>query len=100
MKLLIRYKVKPDQAVKNADLVRAVFQELAAAKPAGIRYATFQLDDGVSFVHLFSQDTEENPLQSLPAFAKFQEGIAERCDEAPVVTALANEVGSYRFFDA
>jgi hypothetical protein len=100
MKVLIRYKVKPDEAAKNAELVRAVFKELEDTKPAGIRYATFQLEDGVSFVHLFSQDTAENPLQSLPAFAEFQEGIADRCEEQPAVTALKDEVGSYRFFGA
>jgi hypothetical protein len=30
-------------------------------KPTGLRYATFQLDDGVSFVHLASNDTEPGP---------------------------------------
>jgi hypothetical protein len=30
-------------------------------KPTGLRYATFKLDDGVSFVHLASNDTEHGP---------------------------------------
>jgi hypothetical protein len=36
-----------------------------------------------------------NPLSGVEAFARFQDGIGERCEEAPVVTVL-HEVGSYR----
>ena len=50
--VIARYKVKPDRAEENLDLVRAVYEELERTKPAGLRYATFLLDDGVSFVHI------------------------------------------------
>jgi hypothetical protein len=95
--VLVRYKVKPDQATTNADLVRAVYDELARTRPAGIRYATFQLDDGVSFMHLASQESESNPLLETAAFQRFQENIRDRCEEPPVVVELT-EVGSYNFF--
>jgi len=32
-----------------------VYDELHERNPDGLRYATFQLDDGVSFVHLRSR---------------------------------------------
>ena len=50
--VMVRYKVKPDRVAENEALVRAVYEELAATEPAGLRYATFRLEDGVTFVHL------------------------------------------------
>jgi hypothetical protein len=93
---MVRYRVKPDEAERNEQLVRAVYEELHRADPAGFRYATFRLDDGVSFVHIAEQEAEENPLAEIEAFKEFQKGIADRCDEPPVVTQLT-EVGSFRF---
>jgi hypothetical protein len=94
--VMVRYKVKPDRAAENEELVRAVYEELHRTQPDGLRYATFKLDDGVSFVHVSQSEDERNPLLEAEAFARFQEGIRERCEEAPTVTAL-HEVGSFRF---
>ncbi|MGZ4384675.1 MAG: hypothetical protein ACXVY3_08745 [Gaiellaceae bacterium] len=93
--LMVRYKVKPEQVARNEQLVRDVYDELARTQPDGLRYATFKLGDGVSFVHL-AEHAVENPLQRVEAFARFQEGIRDRCDEPPVVAEL-EEIGSYRF---
>ena len=49
---LVRYRVKPEEAARNEELVRRVYEELHCTTPAGLRYATFALEDGVSFVHL------------------------------------------------
>ena len=93
--VLVRYKTKEDQADANAALIRNVFTELAERAPSGLRYATYRLPDGVSFVHIATVETPgENPLTSLPAFQAFQKGIKERCVEQPVVTELT-PVGSY-----
>ena len=64
---------------------------------AGVRYASFHLDDGVSFVHLASIETTDgnNPLSEVEAFKKFQAEIKDRCEEPPVATEL-HEVGNYR----
>ena len=94
--VMVRYKVKPDRAAENEELVRAVYDELHRTDPAGLRYATFKLEDGVSFVHLASTEDGHNPLTEVEAFARFQEGIADRCDEAPTVAQL-REIGSFRF---
>ena len=97
-RVMVRYKVKPDRATENEALVRAVYEELQRTQPAGLHYATFALDDGVSFVHLSSIETEDgrNPLSEVEAFARFQEGIGDRCQEAPTVVQL-REIGSFRF---
>ena len=93
--VMVRYKVKPDRVDENEQLVRAVYEELAATEPVGLRYATFRLDDGVSFAHIASVEGEHNPLAEVEAFARFQAGVRDRCEEPPVVTEL-HEVGSYR----
>jgi hypothetical protein len=93
--VIVRYKVKPDQVERNEELVRAVYEELAQVKPSGFRYATYKLDDGVSFVHVATVEQGPAPLPALAAFQRFQEGIEERCEEQPTVSE-ASEVGSYR----
>ena len=100
MKRMIRYTLKPGRAAENEGFVAKVFEELKRLAPPGLRYATFRLADGVSFVHLVSYDTAEaqQALPALPAFKAFVAGIQERCAEAPVTTELT-EIGSYGFFD-
>ena len=92
---MIRYRTKPEHADENERLIRDVFAELAEEDPEGLHYASFRLDDGVTFLHVAVLDGEANPLTSSPAFATFQAGIGERCAEGPV-PADASMVGSYR----
>jgi hypothetical protein len=94
-RVIVRYRVKPDQVERNEQLVRAVYEELHRADPSGFRYATFKLEDDVSFVHIAESDGSESPLPKLAAFQEFQREIVERCDEPPVVMEAA-EVGSFR----
>ena len=91
---LIRYRVKPGRAAENRALIENVFAALHRAQPANFQYESFQLPDGVSFVHLVSS-ADESPLRSMPAFAAFIAAIAERCDEAPASFVL-EEIGAYR----
>jgi len=97
---MVRYKVKPELAQENERLVRAVYAELEHSAPAGLRYATFKLEDGASFVHLASIETDDghNPLRDVDAFKRFQANAGERQDE-PAVTTELREIGSYRLFD-
>lgn len=93
--VLVRYKTLEAEAETNARLVRAVFEELAQKSPLGLRYTTFRLADGVTFVHLATLEVAgQNPLNTLPAFQAFQENIKARCVEPPVVSELS-VVGSY-----
>jgi Antibiotic biosynthesis monooxygenase len=96
--VIVRYTVKPDRVAENEELVRAVYEELQSAQPAGLRYATLRLDDGVSFVHIAETAEGANPLPGQPAFQRFQENIAERCDEQPVVTEV-KVVGSFNLLE-
>ena len=94
---IIRYRTKPDQAEANAKLVEAVYAELHRTQPDGVSYATFRLNDQVTFVHVVEVRQEPNPLLAVKAFGEFQAGIADRVDQAPVTEDLT-QVGSYRFF--
>jgi hypothetical protein len=96
--VVVRYRAKPDRADENQRLVERVFAELAERDPGGLRYATFRLADGVSFVHVALPEEEgRNPLGETPAFQEFQREILDRCDEPPAPQD-ATVVGSYRFF--
>ena len=74
--------------------------ELGANRPEGLRYASFRLADGVSFVHISATDTADgtNPLTETDAFAEFLREIGDRCAVAPAATEAA-VVGSYRCFE-
>jgi hypothetical protein len=93
---LIRYRTKPDQAAANTELVRAVYAELHQIRPDGFRYATLQLDDQVTFIHIVQSERDPSPILAVKAFGEFQAGIMDRCDQPPVQQAFT-EVGSYRF---
>jgi hypothetical protein len=94
---MVRYKAKPGPAARNEELGRRVYEEPHRTAPAGLRYATFVLEGGVSFVHVASVETEDgcNPLSDVAAFRTFQVGIGDRCEEPP---AGQREVGSHRFW--
>ena len=93
---IVRYEVKPDRVAENERLVRAVYAELHERRPDGMAYATYRLNDGVSFVHIsVSADGERSPLLDLPAFQDFLEGVEDRCTVLPQASE-ATEIGRYR----
>ncbi|GKQ51551.1 hypothetical protein [Bradyrhizobium sp. Ce-3] len=96
---LIRYKTKPEMADKNAALVAAVFAELKAASPDGVRYMTLRLEDD-TFIHMVETAAEDgsSPIPKLAAFQAFQDGIRDRCAEPPVIRSTVI-VGNYRMLD-
>ena len=92
---MVRYKVRPERAAENVALVEAVYAELARERPDGLRYATFRLPDGVSFMHVVIEtDQPGRILGQLASFQAFQQGIEDRCEEPPVATEVTL-VGSY-----
>ncbi len=93
--VMVRYTTRADQADENARLIGVVFDNLQKEAPPGLTYASYRLDDGVSFVHVASMDNaENNPLRQLAAFQAFTAGVRDRC-EAPPVTTVLHEVGRY-----
>ena len=95
--VVVRYKVKADRAEENIRYIEAIFEALEQSAPDGIRYQSLVAEDGVSFTHIATIDTEDgsNPLPQLPEFQAFVADIAGRCEEPP---APVNQriVGNYR----
>jgi hypothetical protein len=91
--VVVRYRTRPDAADDNEQLVKAVFAELAAKLPGGVRYSTVRVDE-TTFVHVAVFDSDANPLADLPAFQAFTAGIADRCEEPPA-PAGGRLIGSY-----
>lgn len=98
MRVLINYRVRPDQVEPSLALLRDVYADLEARRPDGLRYATFQLDDGVTFLAYIESegDAVAAPHHRLESFQRYRAGLEELCDRPPSVTVI-REVGSYRF---
>ena len=90
---MVRYRVRPDAVAENLRLVRAVYQELGAIQPTGLRYSTVQIDE-TAFVHFAVLETDDNPLDQLAAFRAFTAEIGDRCEEGPQAT-FGRIVSSY-----
>ena len=96
-RVMVRYTVKAERAAENERYIEQVFAELARNAPPAMQYAVFKQDDGVTFVHVYAQESDEGrgPLPELAAFKAFRAELDERCEVVPVRTVLL-EVGSYR----
>jgi hypothetical protein len=83
-------------ADRNAELVAAVFAELKATQPEGLRYMSLRLEDD-TFIHVVEIAAEDgsSALPKLATFQAFQSGIRERCVEPPLPKS-ATIVGNYR----
>ena len=96
-RLVTRYAMKSAEAAdENQRRVEGVFQELAATKPETVSYIVLRLEDD-SFVHLSFHnhgDDEDNPIASTAAFARFQDGHADR-RAGGVDQQKASLVGAY-----
>ena len=99
---VIRYRTKPECADENQQLIERVFGELDEMGATGFAYASFRLDDGVSFLHVVVEEEGADAAVSLaavPAFQAFQAGISGRCEEQPIA-AGATLVGAHRMLGA
>ena len=92
--LIVRYRTHAEAADENARLIVDVFTALADLAPDGFRYSAYRLADEVSFVHVASLDSDDNPLAGLPEFAEFQRELPARCAELPGASE-ATVVGNY-----
>jgi len=73
-RIMVRYKLKADRVEENKQLVKAIFAELSAKQPEGLRYAIFGFPDELYFVHIASIETAdgENPLSMKELFPFLQ----------------------------
>lgn len=94
--MMLRTKVRPECAAEVEAGVKTLFAALEQERPAGIRYSSYRMADGVTYVVLLEvQEGVENPLPSLAAFREFQENLKQWLAEPPAPEALV-VVGDYR----
>ena len=73
----VQYTVKPEYVDQNRANIRNVMQALRSKPIPGMRYASFTLDDGQTFVHINmakDQDTMDK-LGELKEFGEFREAL-------------------------
>jgi hypothetical protein len=93
-RVIVRYKLKAGRVEENEQLVREVYKQLSHETPENFKYATYKLEDGLTFIHVAMHESGKNPLPGLAAFKNFQLGIKDRCAELPEVNHVT-EIGSY-----
>ena len=98
-KIMVRYTVKAERAAENEEYIAKVFEQLHRERPQGVHYASFKLDDGVSFIHIVAKEGGggDSPLAGLAAFRAFVAGFKDRCVE-PAAFIDLSEIGSYGIF--
>lgn len=96
-RLVTRYATKSVAAAdENQRRVEAVFEKLNTTQPANVSYIVLRLADN-SFLHVSFHDhgdDEVNPISETSAFARFQEGHADR-RKGDVDQQTATLVGAY-----
>lgn len=93
---MLRTKVKPDSAVEAEAGVKALFAALEEEKPQGIRYSSYRMSDGVTYVVLLEvQDGVDNPLPGIAAFRDFQSSLGGWLAEPPAPEQLT-AIGDYQ----
>jgi hypothetical protein len=93
--ILINYRVRAEHLSEHLRLLRAVHEEVARTRPAGLRYVTLQLDDERSFVDIAMAPELPGPLPGLESFRRYRPGLEDRCEQR--TTSGFTVLGSYGF---
>lgn len=88
--MIIQYRTRPEAADENRRLVEAVIRE--AAEEDGIRYSAFQHEDGVTFVHVVTENAD-GKLARLPAFAEFRLELESRIEPGSRTATPVDVIG-------
>ena len=94
--IVVTYTLRPEAYDEHVALIRGVFEQLAVEAPTTLEYEVMCLDDGVSFVHVSTHDTDDgaSPLTRLTAFQEFGRELDKRVVTGPKPVA-ATEIGAY-----
>jgi hypothetical protein len=96
-RVVVTYSIRPETRDEHVRLIEGVFAQLDAEAPSTVDYQVLCRDDGVSFVHVSSHETEDgsNPIPQLAAFQEFQRDLASRLT-GPPQSSEAILVAEYR----
>ena len=97
----VQYTTKAEYVPKNRENINRVMNDLQAINDPGIRYSTYMLDDGKTFMHFthFATETAYKKLMELASFLQFQAELKASGPEVPPKTEHLSLVGaSYDIF--
>jgi hypothetical protein len=97
----VQYTVKEDYVETNKRNIEQVMSELRTLNNPGIKYSSFLLDDGKTFVHFGMYTNEETMsiVSNLDSFKKFRQQLKESQPEVPPKAEDLNLVASaYEIF--
>ena len=96
-RVVVTYTIRPEARDEHVRLIEQVFEQLSSEAPTNVDYQVLCLDDGLSFVHMSTAETEDgsNPIPELSAFKEFTRDIANRLT-APPRSSDVSLVASYR----
>jgi hypothetical protein len=96
--LMVRAKIKEENVADAQAAIEKVIQALEQAQPAGVRYASCLLSDGVTFVALLRLAPDGgHPLRGFPAYMEMVEALKQWYAEPPAVEQMT-VTGSYGLF--
>ncbi len=97
----VQYTVKEDYVDTNKRNIQQVMSELRTLNNPGIKYSSFLLNDGKTFVHFGMYTNEETMaiVSNLDSFKKFRQQLQESQSEVPPKAEDLNLVASaYEIF--
>lgn len=92
---LVEYTTHPEHTAANRERIQSVIAQLHELSPEGFSYTVVLTPETNTFRHLVISEGQSNPLEDLPAFAEFQQGLKDRVSAAPH-NREAEIVGSYQ----
>ena len=96
--LMVQAKIKEENVADAKAAIDQVIQALEQEKPAGVRYSSCLLSDGVTFVALLElEDDGGRPLRVFPAYQEMVENLKQWYAEPPAVEQMT-VTGSYGLF--
>jgi hypothetical protein len=92
----VQYTVKEEFAETNKKNIGQVMSDLRKLNNPGIKYSSYVLNDGKTFVHLgiYSDETAMSVATDLDSFKKFQTALKESQPEVPPKADDLNLVAS------
>jgi len=97
----VQYTAKQEYVAKNKENIQQVMQDLQAIGNNDIRYSTYILEDGKTFMHfaMFGNDEARSIFNAVTSFKKFQTELKESMPEVPPKVDHPSLVGSsYHIF--
>jgi hypothetical protein len=95
---MFRANVAAEHASDVEEAVKSLFAAIDQVKPQGVRYSSYLLDGGGTYIIMLElQDEGRNPLAAIPEFLAFQGDLKGWLAE-PAAVARLTTVGEYRSF--